>query len=237
MKRLIALVALFGVGLISCTKSGTVTPQPTTYTVVATSGPGGQISPSGTRQFNVGDVATFSLLNNLGFTLKSLKVDNVSVTPNYSKVGPPTYSMSTSGAIDAQWGILYNIKVISGANGTAAPQDTAVFAGDDAVINLNPNSGYHADSIWIGSKPGISLDGLNQYTIKNVDSAYTVKVTFTNGWTRQQLARNNTILDSVGDWHYVKLTESLDSTGFFPVNNVPIPDYILVDDYEHYGKP
>ncbi|MGC8690674.1 MAG: stalk domain-containing protein [Caldisericum sp.] len=65
---------------------------PITFTITASSGVGGAITPSGTITVNYGDSKTFTINPNPGYTIKDVKVDNVSV----GAVSSYTFSNITS---------------------------------------------------------------------------------------------------------------------------------------------
>ena len=54
-------------------------PQPTTYTITATAGTGGTISPSGAVTVKSGDSVTFTITPNSGYIISDVKVDGKSI--------------------------------------------------------------------------------------------------------------------------------------------------------------
>jgi hypothetical protein len=147
------------------------------YTITATAGPGGTITPSGPVSVVTGCGATFAIAPDPCHAIADVVVDGVSQGPitSYTFTG-----VTADHAIDATFAALtYTITVTAGAGGSIAP------TGPGGVVTV-PCGGSQAFAI--AADPGfavadVKVDGVSQgaiasYTFTNVTADHTIAATF-----------------------------------------------------------
>src|SRR6202012_2016557 len=90
-----------------------------TYSITATSGANGTVTPAGTTVANYGDNETYTITPATGYSIANVTVDGASAGTS----GTYTFSsISANHTISASFVInSYNIVATSGANGTVSP--------------------------------------------------------------------------------------------------------------------
>jgi len=157
------------------TASGTLVITKTNYTITATAGANGSITPSGAVAVNSSANQTFTITPNNGYRINTLTVDGSAVTPpvasyTFSNV-TANHTIAASFAIDT---FTVNASV-SGGHGAVAPAAQTVNYGASATINITPDTGYHIASITDNSGP---VTIANPFVISNVTAGHSVVVTF-----------------------------------------------------------
>ena len=110
---------------------------PITYTITATAGANGAISPSGSVSVNSGSNQTFSITPADNYKVSDVTVDGVSV----GTVSSYTFSNVTSNhTIAASFApITYTITATAGANGAISPSGSAsVNSGSNQTFTITP---------------------------------------------------------------------------------------------------
>lgn len=143
------------------------------YTITATAGENGTISPSGSVPVSYGGSQTFSITPVEGYRVADVKVDGVSV----GAVGVYTISNITADrTIEILFAInQYTITAAAGPNGTITPPGPVIVDYNASqVFTITPNLGY-----YIASATGCngSLNG-NSYATGAITGDCTVGVTF-----------------------------------------------------------
>jgi len=145
------------------------------YTVTATAGTHGSISPSGGVMVNYGTDTTFTFTPDAGYHIDSVFVDGAYVghTSPYHFTGVvANHAISVKFAIDE-----FMIVASSGLHGSIAPTGSVtVDYGANESFSFIPDAGYRVDSVIV--------DGVNQapsagYTLNGVVTNHTIRVTFT----------------------------------------------------------
>jgi hypothetical protein len=158
------LVPLSGTGVIS------------QYTIAATAGANGSISPSGTVMVNQGTDQTFTIAPNSGYHVADVKVDGSSVGVVTAYTFHNVISNHTIEASFALNIITYTITATAGANGIIVPSGTvAVNQGADQTFTVTPNSGYHVADVKVD---GASVGAVTLYPFTNVTANHTIEVVF-----------------------------------------------------------
>ena len=151
-----------------------------TYTITASAGTGGTISPSGSISVNHGASRTFSISANTGYTITGVTVDGVSV----GAVSSYTFSNVTANhTINATFSLkTYTISASAGTGGTISPTGAIpVSAGTNQTFTISANTGYRIADVLID---GSSAGAVTSYTFTNVSSNHTIAVSFaTNTYT------------------------------------------------------
>jgi hypothetical protein len=148
----------------------------TTYTITASAGTGGSISPSGSVSVNSGASQSFTISPNSGYSVSSVTVDGTSVgavtSYTFSNV---TANHTISAAFKANT-VTYTITASAGANGTIAPAGSVtVSAGASQSFTIAANSGYSVSSVLVD---GASVGAVTSYTFSNVQANHTISATF-----------------------------------------------------------
>ncbi len=146
--------------------------NPSGYTVTATAGPNGTISPTSRTAVTHGTTTTFTVTPTVGYT------------PSVSGCGAslsgtgPSYTYTT-GAITADCAITasfnrYTVTATAGANGTISPASQNVAGGATATLTVTPSPGYTAIVV---SACGGNLSGTT-YTTGPVNADCAISATF-----------------------------------------------------------
>ena len=145
------------------------------YTITATAGSNGNISPPGTVTVNYGDSAVFTITPSGVYHVSDVVVDG-------SSVGAVTsytfHAVSANHTITASFTINgYTITAsVIGGNGTITPSGSvSINGGHDTTFTMTPNTGYHIDSVFVD---GSYVGNISPDTIKNVTANHTISVKF-----------------------------------------------------------
>jgi len=145
-----------------------------TYTITASAGTGGSISPSGTIVVNYGSSKAFTITASTGYNISSVTVDGSSV----GAVSSYTFSNVTSNhTINATFAInTYTITASAGTGGSISPSGSIVVNyGSSKSFSITPSTGYHIASVVVdGSNKG----AISSYTFTNVTSNHTINAAF-----------------------------------------------------------
>ncbi|MGN6644593.1 MAG: hypothetical protein ACTHKU_16510, partial [Verrucomicrobiota bacterium] len=145
------------------------------YTITASAGANGAISPSGTTTLLQGYDQTYVMTGSAGYVVSDVLVDGVSV----GAVTSYTFSnVSTNHTIGASFVALppQPITASAGANGTISPSGTVyVVAGNNQTFSIIPNSGYAVSSVIVD---GVSQGEIYSYTFNFVTAPHSISATF-----------------------------------------------------------
>jgi hypothetical protein len=154
--------------------------KPTMFTITATAGPNGIITPSGTVPVAYGNDQSFHAIPNTGSNLSAIYVDGV-LDADASETGVYTFeSVAANHTISAFFTKkTYLITTIAGAFGAITPHNPSVEHGDNVTLTFIPQTGYKVNQVFINGieNPAAVLAGA--YTFLNVTQDHTVEVTFT----------------------------------------------------------
>ncbi len=145
-----------------------------TYTITATAGSGGTISPSGAVTVNHGADRTFTISANAGYYLSRLRVDGANVT------AASTYTFSNvtgNHTIEAVFAIrTYTITATAGTGGTISPSGTVtVNHGANRTFTISANAGYYLSRLRVD---GANVTAASTYTFSNVTGNHTIEAVF-----------------------------------------------------------
>lgn len=149
-----------------------------TYTITATAGANGGISPSGAVTVNKGASQSFTITPNAGYSIQDVTVDEAS----QGAIGIYTFTNVTAPHIIAATFILtppatYTITASAGANGNISPSGTVtVNSGANQTFTITPNAGYAVQDVVVDSTT--SLGAVSTYTFTNVTAPHTITATF-----------------------------------------------------------
>ena len=145
------------------------------YTITASAGANGSISPLGATAVVQGYDKTYTITANAGYVVSSVLVDGVSVgaTTSYTFA-----NVSANHTISATFVTLppQTITASAGANGAISPNGpVSVPAGTDQTFLMQPGSGYAVSNVVVD---GVSLGEVYSYTFPFVVAPHTISVTF-----------------------------------------------------------
>ena len=147
----------------------------TTYTITASAGVGGSISPSGSVTVSHGSNRTFSISPNTGYQILNVSVDGVS----QGAVNSYTFSNVTTGhTISASFSVrTYTLAASAGTGGSISPSGSVtVNYGSSQTFTITPNAGYSIANVRVD---GTSQGARSSYTFNNVTANHTISATFT----------------------------------------------------------
>jgi hypothetical protein len=151
-----------------------------TYTITASAGSHGSISPSGSVLVNQGAGVTFTITPDPGYLIEQVTVDGVQQGAIASY---PFTNVQADHTIQATFtpGLVttYTITASAGPNGTIVPLgDVVVNAGDDIMFAVYSESTYRVDQVTVD---GLPQGALTNYTFGNVMANHTIDATFRAG--------------------------------------------------------
>jgi hypothetical protein len=158
-----------------------------TYTVTASAGSGGSITPVGTATVNSGTSQTYTITPAAGYAIADVKIDNVSVgaVPSY------TFSnVSASHTISASFAIKsYTVTASSGTGGSISPVGTAtVSSGASQTYTITPAAGYAIADVKVDN---VSVGAVSSYTFSTISASHTISATFSASTTVTNLLTNS----------------------------------------------
>jgi hypothetical protein len=161
-----------------------------TYTITATAGSGGTISPSGTTQVNSGSSQTYTITTGTGYHIANVLVDGSSV----GAVSSYTFTnVTTNHTIAASFAInTYTITATAGSGGTISPSGTTqVNSGGSQTYTITAGTGYHIANVLVD---GSSVGAVSNYTFTNVIANHTIAASFAiNTYTLTVSSTNGTV--------------------------------------------
>jgi hypothetical protein len=156
-----------------------VVAPPSSYTITATAGSGGTITPSGAASVTTGANQTFTVAPNTGYAVASVLVDGVAATLTnnaytFTNVQAAHTIAVTFSAVAPK---TYAITATAGAGGTITPSGAAsVTAGANQTFTVTPAAGYQVASVLVDGVAATLTN--NAYTFTNVQATHTIAVTF-----------------------------------------------------------
>lgn len=145
-----------------------------TYTIMASAGAGGTISPSGTATVNIGTNKTYTISANAGYLISDVQVDGVSQGAITSYAFSNVIANHTITASFAT--ITYTITASAGANGSISPGGSVVVnQGSNQTFTITPNTGYAVSEVQVD---GVSVGAVTSYTFSNVNASHTISASF-----------------------------------------------------------
>jgi hypothetical protein len=174
-----------------------------TFTLTASAGANGTITPSGTVTLNQGANQSFTIAANSGFVIASVLVDGTSV----GTVTTYTFTnVQTNHTISAAFNPIptFTLTASAGTNGTITPSGTVtVNQGASQSFTIAANSGFAVSTVLVD---GVSVGTVTTYTFTNVQTNHTISATFA--------ASNRTLTGTSGNgWHALAISPG--ATGTF----------------------
>ena len=145
-----------------------------TYTITASAGSNGAISPSGATVVNCGANQSFTISPAPCYHVADVLVDGSSVgavTSYTLNSVDANHTISASFAIDT-----YTITASAGSNGSiSSPGATVVNCGASQSYTITPNSCYHIVDVLVD---GSSVGAVSSYTFNTVGANHTISASF-----------------------------------------------------------
>ncbi len=160
--------------------------QTKAYTINATAGSGGSISPFGPVTVAEGADQAFAITPNQGYAIADVRVDGASV----GAVEAYTFmDVTADHTIEATFKATgggtvipskhYTITSSAGEGGSISPSGTHEYAaGSDVSFSIAPDEGYTVGSVTVD---GVNVGQRTSYTFADLDADHTISVTFMPG--------------------------------------------------------
>lgn len=156
---------------------------PSTYTVTATAGFNGNITPNGTFSYNYGDEASYTITANEGFYISAITVDGETTTyAQADNMTTFTQTFAFSGAnasnhtINATFATYrYSIEVAESAHGTITPGTTVYNYNATPTFAITPEAGYGVADVTVD---GVSVGAVTSYIFPALTANHTIAATF-----------------------------------------------------------
>ena len=147
------------------------------YTIEASAGSGGSISPTGTINAAHGESCTLTIAPASGYQIADVRVDGSSVgaVSSYS-----FNNVDANHSISASFTAAeYRIWASAGSGGTITPTgEVAVAAGSDQSFSVSADTGYVIDALVVD---GTAMGALSSYSFVQIDGDHSIAVTFKPG--------------------------------------------------------
>ena len=146
-----------------------------TYTITASAGTGGTITPNGAVVVNQGASQTFNIAPNSGYAISQVTVDTV----NQGAITSYTFTnVQANHTISATFvSNNFTITASAGTGGTINPSGAVQVAqGANQTFTIAPNTGYIISSVTVDS---VNVGCLRSYTFTNVQANHTIAAAFT----------------------------------------------------------
>ena len=145
-----------------------------TFTITATGGAGGSISPSGTSFVKYDSSIKYTITPNLGFVIDTIFVNSL---PGDSISSYTFNNVNSNNTIFAKFKVqTFTITASVGTGGSVSPSGTSLVKYDSSIkYTITPNLGFVIDTIFVNSLP---VDSISSYTFNNVNSNNTIFAKF-----------------------------------------------------------
>ncbi|WP_319523619.1 PKD domain-containing protein [uncultured Desulfosarcina sp.] len=148
--------------------------ETTTYTITATAGDNGGISPSGSLAVAENADQAFTITPDSGYSIADVLVDGVSqgaiASYTFSQVAAD-HTITVEFAVDTYW-----ISASAGDHGDIDPVgDTEVARGGSQTFTITPDDGYSVASVVVD---GVDQGLLTSYTFEGIDADHTITANF-----------------------------------------------------------
>ena len=144
------------------------------YTIAATAGAGGTVTPSGNVAVPFGANQAFAIAANPGYSIADVLVDGVSQGAITSYTFTNVQANHTISATFVQQ--TFTITPTAGANGSISPATPQVVpSGGSATFTITPSACYTIADVLVD---GASVGAVASYTFNNVQANHTIHATF-----------------------------------------------------------
>ena len=154
----------------------TAPPPSSLYTLTATAGSGGSITPSGATVVSSGGSQTYTVTPSANNYIVSVSVDGTAVASNAMTYSYSFSNVAANHTISATFAYCTKlITVSSDSNGAVSPGSSYANVGSSQTFTMTPNTGYRVASVTVD---GTSVGAVSSYTFSNVTATHTLSATF-----------------------------------------------------------
>lgn len=150
-----------------------------TYTVTATSGAHGTVSPAGVSNYYHGTDVVYSIVADLGYFISSVTVDGVDNMPINDELTTGSYTfynINDNHTISATFAPkMYTVTVNAGQHGEITPGTGEFAYGATPLFHITPDAGYGIVDVTVD---GASVGAVNAYTFPALTADHTIAATF-----------------------------------------------------------
>ena len=165
---------------VSATHTISATFSAITYTITASAGANGTISPTGATAVNCGANQTYSITPSACYQIATVLVDGVN-NPTAVSTGTFTFSsVSAAHTISATFSLrTYAFTASAGANGTISPTGTTnVNCGANQTYTITPSACYQIATVLVDGVNNPTAVSTGTFTFSSVSAAHTISATF-----------------------------------------------------------
>lgn len=157
--------------------------NPSQYTVTATAGANGLITPAGVTSYYYNSQAVYNVTADLGYYISGITIDGVEVDLDLSlRLTTFTHTFTFTGTmahnhtINATFARLqYAVTVDAGAHGTITPGTSTYNYGATPTYTITPEAGYGIVDVTIDNA---SVGAVSSYTFTSLTGNHTIAATF-----------------------------------------------------------
>ncbi len=172
---------------------------PPTFSIVASAGANGAISPTGTVVVDQAANQTFTVTPNSGYAVASVTVDGTNVGAVASYTFTNVQANHVISATFAPVVVTYTITASAGSGGTIAPSGAVtVNQGTNQTFTIAANSGFTIASVTVD---GTNVGAVASYTFSNVQANHTISAAFATG-TSTEINDTDAGIVYTGSWAY-----------------------------------
>ena len=163
-------------------------PEPETYTITASAGEGGSITPSGSVTVDEGANQTFTITLNEGYEIADVLVDSSSVLGQLSGNSYTFTNVQADHTISVTFRATgggepepetHTITASAGEGGSITPTGTVtVEKGASQTFTITPDEGYEIAEVVVDNSSVLDQLTGNRYTFTGVQENHTISVTF-----------------------------------------------------------
>lgn len=163
----------------SCSAGGDTTVTPVDYTITASAGTNGSISPAGATTVTEGGSMSYTITANAGYKIADVTVNGTSVGAVASYTFSSISADNTISATFAEQSVTpvdFTITASAGTNGTISPAGaTTVTEGGSQSYTIAADAGYVIADVAVN---GTSVGAVATYTFSSISADNTIAATF-----------------------------------------------------------
>ncbi len=146
----------------------------TVFTLTASAGSGGMITPSGAVSIVENASRRFTIVPDAGYKVRDILVDGVSVGADTSYTFSNVTSDHTIAVSFAT--TVHTITASASSGGTITPAGAvSVLQGSSQIFTITPSAGYQIASVTVD---GVSVGKVSTYSCSNVTASHTINASF-----------------------------------------------------------
>jgi len=156
--------------------SATFAAAPVNYTITASAGTGGAISPSGSVSVASGGSQTFTITPASGYQVAAVTVDGASLGAVTTCTLNSVAANHTVSATFTAAPVNYTITASAGTGGSISPSgSSSVSSGASKSFTITPSTGYSITGVTVD---GASVGAVSSYTFSSIAANHTIQASF-----------------------------------------------------------